>query len=518
MFTAKALRRILPFGLARHHAPSRKLESELINYPILPEDALFIILGHLTVAELLATRRSSKCFKQLTENRYFWVKFLSQPSYPILASTPLLETLSVQELEAMVRRQFELSRIWTPNSDRSSPIPVRRSRQLSMPHKESLAAMSSMNSWVAVASDLGGIYLCTPFNGRFETNGGWVRVFSAPVRINKLSVAIWGESGGGRVTVMWAGRVDTEFRCGIVSASVDDLAAVQGSATGGVVLSTSDFVTSSTLQLRNPDSEIMDIAIGERYCAVVDAVCIVQMFAHCLLERDHDLTLPRSEFRVPRLPSRKTVSLQFLPHDQLVVQSEDSIAVYKPVPPPSTTIMLKYDPPLPPTYFFGLLTQRCSSSIVPYSENLNIPILVLGGNANDLTHFDLHVSSDIEGFGTHDYRLSPRRSFSCSLVRWLQPFALGTINGGHSRLVWIVFGPSGRGGPFGIALGRRCPGNGDPEARYQAPLDRAALDLGAYGKALSRKSPSDPLFAFHEGEAKLFGGIMRSPRLFILEY
>ncbi|KAF8606174.1 hypothetical protein BDV93DRAFT_521023 [Ceratobasidium sp. AG-I] len=540
------LRRILPFGLARNRAqaepffdqesrpapttvqqvagrnesniPSRTFESKLDNYAILPEDVLFIILGHLTVAELLVTRQCSKCFKQLTENRYFWVKFLLQPSYPILASTPPLDTLSVQELEAMVRRQFELSCLWSPNSNESPPIPVCRSRQLSMPNNESLVAMSSMGSWVAVASDLGGIYLCTPFSGHFETKGGWIRVFSTPIRISKLSVAVWGESGRERVVVMWAGQVDAEFRCGIVSASVNDLVAVQGSATGGVVLSTSDFVTSSTLQLRNPDSEIMDIAIGERYCAVVDAAHIIQIFAHRLLEGDRDTTLPRSEFRVPRLSSRKTVSLQFLPHDQFIVQSDAFIAVYKPMPPPSTIIVIKYHTPVPSTHFFGLLTQRRSSSIVPSSETLNIPMLALSENGSDVTHFDLHVSSDIEDHGTHDYRLSPRHSFSYKLVPWLQPFALGTINGGHSRLAWITSGAAGRGEPFGIALGRRCMGNGDPEALYQAPLDRAALDLGAYGKVLGRESPSGPLFAFHEGEAKLFGGVMGSPELFILEY
>ena len=118
--------------------------------------------------------------------------------------------MSAQELEALVRRQFELSRVWSPKSNESPPIPVRRSRQLSMPNNESLIAMSSMNSWVAVASDLGGIYLCTPFSGHFETKGGWIRVFSSPIGINKLSVAMWGESGRERIAIMWAGRVETE--------------------------------------------------------------------------------------------------------------------------------------------------------------------------------------------------------------------------------------------------------------------------------------------------------------------
>ncbi|KAF8606176.1 hypothetical protein BDV93DRAFT_521027 [Ceratobasidium sp. AG-I] len=540
------LQRDLPFGLARHHAqtepffdqqsrpkpttarqaagrntsnvPDSKLRSKLDNYSLLPEDVLFIILGYLTVAELLVTRQCSKCFKQLTENRCLWIGFLAQPSYPILASTPPLEALSSHELEALVRRQFELSRIWSPNSNESPPIPVRRSRQLSMPNNESLIAMSSMNSWVAVASDLGGIYLCTPFDGRFETNGEWIMIFSASIRIIKLSVAVWGESGRERVIVMWAGRVDTEFQCGIVFTSVDDLIAARNSVVGRIVLSTSGFVSSSTLQLRNPASEIMDIAIGERYCAVVDAAHIIQIFAHRLLEDDPDLDLPRSEFPGPRRSSRKTMSLQFLPHDQLVVQSNSFIAVYRPAPPPSSTIMLKYNTPLPSTHFFGLLTQRRSSSILPNLEDLSIPILALGGNGSEITHFDLRISSDIDNFGTHDYGLSHRRSVSYMLVPWLHPFALGTINGGHSRLAWITSGAAGRGEPFGIALGRRCTGNGDPEALYQAPLDRAALDLGAYGKALGRESPSGPLFAFHEGEAKLFGGVMGSPELFILEY
>ena len=86
-FTANMLRRILPFGLARHHAQaepffdqqsrpipatvrqvagrnashisSRNPGSELNNYALLPEDVLFIILGYLTVAELLVTRQVS---------------------------------------------------------------------------------------------------------------------------------------------------------------------------------------------------------------------------------------------------------------------------------------------------------------------------------------------------------------------------------------------------------------------------------------------------------------------------
>lgn len=74
------------------------------------------------------------------------------------------------------------------------------------------------------------------------------------------------------------------------------------------MLSTSDFVSSSNLQLRNPVSEIMDIAVGERYCAVVDAAHIIQMFAHHLLETDPDLALPRSEFPGPRRSSRKVSS------------------------------------------------------------------------------------------------------------------------------------------------------------------------------------------------------------------
>lgn len=209
------------------------------------------------------------------------------------------------------------------------------------------------------------------------------------------------------------------------------------------------------------------------------------------------------------------MSLQFLPHDQLLVQSDSFIAVYRPAPPPSTTIMLKYNTPLPSTQFFGLLTQRRSSSLAPDRKDLSIPILALGSNGSEVTHFDLRVSSDVENFGTHDYGLSHRRSVSYMLVPWLHPFALGTINGGHSRLVWIT---SGRGGPLGIALGRRCTGDSDPEALYQAPLNRAALDLGAYGEALTRESPAGPFFAFHEGEAKLLGGIMGSPDLFILGY
>lgn len=178
-------------------------------------------------------------------------------------------------------------------------------------------------------------------------------------------------------------------------------------------------------------------------------------------------------------------------------------------------MILKYTTALPSTQYFGLLTQHRSSTIVSYLEDLSVPILALSDSGTEISHLDLRISSDIESFGTRDYRLSHRRSVSYMLVPWLQPFSFGIINGGHSRLVWIT---SGREGHFGIALGRRYTGNADPEALFQAPLNRAALNMGAYGEALSRRSPSRPLFAFHEGEAKLFGGVLGSPELFILEY
>lgn len=255
-FLRKMLHRDLPFGLARHHAQAEPLfdqqsrpmpsatrqaaarngsrtstsmiGSEPNSCAVLPEDVFFIVLGYLSVAELLVVRQvsspfglvriylsrfrlqCSKWFKQLTVNRHLWINFLSRPSYPSLASTPPLETLSAQELEALVRRQFELARIWSPKSNESPPIPIRDSHHISMPNNESLIAMSSMDSWVAVASDLGGVYLCTPFSGNFETSRGWIRVFSAPIKIYKLSVAVWGEPERERVGVMWAGRAETE--------------------------------------------------------------------------------------------------------------------------------------------------------------------------------------------------------------------------------------------------------------------------------------------------------------------
>lgn len=55
----------------------------------------------------------------------------------------------------------------------------------------------------------------------------------------------------------------------------------------------------------------MDIVIGERYCAIVDAAHIIQVFTHRLLEIDPDITLPRSDFSGPRRSSRK-VSLSLV--------------------------------------------------------------------------------------------------------------------------------------------------------------------------------------------------------------
>jgi hypothetical protein len=64
-----------------------------------------------------------------------------------------------------------------------------------------------MNSWVAVASDLGGVYVCAPFGQRGIS---WIRVLSVPVEIAKLCVAVWHECGNEHVAVMWAGRANAQ--------------------------------------------------------------------------------------------------------------------------------------------------------------------------------------------------------------------------------------------------------------------------------------------------------------------
>ncbi|CCO33499.1 hypothetical protein BN14_07578 [Rhizoctonia solani AG-1 IB] len=113
-----------------------------------------------------------------------------------------------------------------------------------MPNNEFLTAMASMDSWVAVASDLGGV------------------VLSLAVQISKLCVDV----SNGQVSIMWAGSVVQDGapsnRCGVVSASVEDLVEAQSRTQGGLLLDSSNFVTLASLDLRNPASEIMDIAIG----------------------------------------------------------------------------------------------------------------------------------------------------------------------------------------------------------------------------------------------------------------
>ncbi|KAG9084816.1 hypothetical protein FRC07_013543, partial [Ceratobasidium sp. 392] len=243
----------------------------------LPEDVIVIILGHLNVRELMVVRRCSKWFRKLTQNRQLWINFISHPYFPAPAFTSRTDTPSHHALELIVRRQFELSRTWSPKGT-ASPIPIRRSYRLSMPNNESLTAMSSMDSWVAVASDLGGVYVCAPFASGDERRVKWIRMLSVPVEINKLSVAVWHVFGCDYVAVMWAGRLSValEFQCGLIFAAADDLIAAQDRTQGRVALSTSDFVSSSTMQLRNSASEIMNIALGDRYCAVVDAAHIIQ--------------------------------------------------------------------------------------------------------------------------------------------------------------------------------------------------------------------------------------------------
>jgi hypothetical protein len=90
----------------------------------------------------------------------------------------------------------------------------------------------------------------------------------------------------------------------MVSASVEDLVAAQSRTQGGILLDSSDFVTSTVMDLRNPASEIMDIAIGERYCAVVDAAHIIQVFMHRLPD-DIPISPLRSGFQGPHRSSRK---------------------------------------------------------------------------------------------------------------------------------------------------------------------------------------------------------------------
>lgn len=194
---------------------------------ILPEDVIVIILGHLSVAEIMVIRRvsggcsifspseswnsndffkCSKWFKRLSENRQIWLDFILQPVFPLPACDAQLSRLPIEALEAHVRRQFELARLWSP-PEPNTPIRVSRSRRLAMPNNESLTAMSSMDSWVAVATDLGGIYVCAPFG---KGSVKWIRVLSLSVEITKLRVTVWSEPAGERVGVLWAGCLNVQ--------------------------------------------------------------------------------------------------------------------------------------------------------------------------------------------------------------------------------------------------------------------------------------------------------------------
>ncbi|CAE6512466.1 unnamed protein product [Rhizoctonia solani] len=500
-------------GAASRHpkAPNAVQQS---HGALLPEDIMVIVIAYLSVADILVVRRCNKWLRYLTEDRHIWLNFLLQPTFPAPECVSRVETMPSQELEAQVRRQFELSRRWTPRSQ-SLDLPIRplTSRRLAMPNNEFLTAIASMDSWVAVASDLGGVYLCTPFGENYKGGLKWIRVWSLAAEIIRLCVDV----SNGRVSVMWVGRAledgTPSYRCGVVSALVEDLLSAQSRAQGGILLNSSDFVTSITFDLRNPASEIMDIAIGERYCAVVDAAHIFQVFIHRPLE---DGMPPRSEFQGPHRSSRKTISLQFLPYDQLLVYSDSFIAIYKPVTPSTTTMERKYWTHVPTETFFGLLTHRRSSNITS-SGHMRIPILAFSGTGKEITHYDLRVPcSEPEGSEIDDYGLTHRRSVSYILSTSLDAFSMGTINGGCYRMAWVTMGAGGQ--PFGIALGRISLGNYDPSTSYQAPLDRALIDLGDYKELIMMQSPLGPLFAFHEGEGVLFGGVRKGSDLVMLQY
>ncbi|CAE6463575.1 unnamed protein product [Rhizoctonia solani] len=529
------LNRDAPFGLARHRglvAPLRDPEPRRYTAPgpashhtktqsevshshvgILPEDVMVMIIEYLRVADVLVVRRCSKWLKYLTEDRHIWLTFLLQPTFPVPECISRVGSMSSHELENQVRRQFELSRRWSPKSEPETPIRPMTERELPMPNNEIMTAMASMDSWVAVASDLGGVYMCTPFGEHYKSGLIWIRVLSFAGEIKKLCVDV----SNGRVSVMWVGSVSengaSSYRCGVVSALVEDLILAQSRTQGGLLLDSSSFVNATTVGLRNPASEIMDIAIGERYCAVVDAAHIFQVFMHRPLANE---TPPRSEFQGPHISSRKTISLQFLPYDQLLVYTDSFIAVYKPVTHSTTTMERKYWTHVPTETFFGLLTQRRSSNLTN-SSHIRIPILAFDSSGTQITHYDLRVPcSEQGGSEPDDYGLTHRRSVSYLLSATLGPFSMGTINGGCYRLVWITTGTNRR--PCGIALGRTSLGNYDPSTSYQAPLDRFLLDLGNYADLIKTHSLSGSLFAFHEGEGMLLGGVRRGWKLIMLQY
>ncbi|KAF8745680.1 hypothetical protein RHS02_01286, partial [Rhizoctonia solani] len=485
----------------------------------LPEDVMVMVIAYLGVADILVIRRllpieCNKWLKYLTEDRTIWLNFILQPTYPVSERvSQAAGTMSAQELENEVRKQFELSRRWSPKAQPDVPIRPRTSRRLAMPNNEFLTAMASMDSWVAVASDLGGVYVCAPFGENYKHGLKWIRVLSLTVQIAKLCVGV----SNGCVSVMWAGCVTEDgapsYRCGVVSALAEDLLQAQSRTQGGLLLDSSDFIHSIALDLRNPASEVMGIAIGERYCAVVDAAHIFQVFMHRPLGNEAPA---RSEFQGPHRSSRRTITLQFLPCDQLLIYSDSFIAIHKPVAPSTTVMERKYWTHLPTETFFGLLNQFRSSSITN-SGHMRVPILAFSNSGEEITHYDLRVPYlEAEGSEPGSYGLTHRRSFFYLLSPALGAFSMGTVNGGCYRSVWITTGSSFQ--PLGIALGRRFANSYDPSMSHQAPLDRALLDLGDYGDLAMIQGRPGPLFAFHEGEGMLLGGTRGGSDLVMLEY
>ncbi|QRW24246.1 hypothetical protein RhiXN_10570 [Rhizoctonia solani] len=477
---------------------------------------MVMVIAYLGVADILVIRRllpieCNKWLKYLTEDRTIWLNFILQPTYPVSERvSQAAGTMSAQELENEVRKQFELSRRWSPKAQPDVPIRPRTSRRLAMPNNEFLTAMASMDSWVAVASDLGGVYVCAPFGENYKHGLKWIRVLSLTVQIAKL---------GRRAEVCFLVILPVAYSNFVQaidagsSALAEDLLQAQSRTQGGLLLDSSDFIHSIALDLRNPASEVMGIAIGERYCAVVDAAHIFQVFMH----RPQGNEAPaRSEFQGPHRSSRRTITLQFLPCDQLLIYSDSFIAIHKPVAPSTTVMERKYWTHLPTETFFGLLNQFRSSSITN-SGHMRVPILAFSNSGEEITHYDLRVPYlEAEGSEPGSYGLTHRRSFFYLLSPALGAFSMGTVNGGCYRSVWITTGSSFQ--PLGIALGRRFANSYDPSMSHQAPLDRALLDLGDYGDLAMIQGRPGPLFAFHEGEGMLLGGTRGGSDLVMLEY
>ncbi|GAB1524038.1 hypothetical protein RhiTH_007190 [Rhizoctonia solani] len=453
---------------------------------------MVMVIAYLGVADILVIRRllpieCNKWLKYLTEDRTIWLNFILQPTYPVSERvSQAAGTMSAQELENEVRKQFELSRRWSPKAQPDVPIRPRTSRRLAMPNNEFLTAMASMDSWVAVASDLGGVYVCAPFGENYKHGLKWIRVLSLTVQIAKLCVGV----SNGCVSVMWAGCVTEDgapsYRCGVASALAEDLLQAQSRTQGGLLLDSSDFIHSIALDLRNPASEVMGIAIGERYCAFL-----------C----------------TGRKGMKRRLVQNFRGH---IAHPEGFIAIHKPVAPSTTVMERKYWTHLPTETFFGLLNQFRSSSITN-SGHMRVPILAFSNSGEEITHYDLRVPYlEAEGSEPGSYGLTHRRSFFYLLSPALGAFSMGTVNGGCYRSVWITTGSSFQ--PLGIALGRRFANSYDPSMSHQAPLDRALLDLGDYGDLAMIQGRPGPLFAFHEGEGMLLGGTRGGSDLVMLEY